>query len=174
LAALKRLTVERVQRSCGGFSEDDVTWQAGLWECGEAMDELCDAGWVRFTGFDDEQCEVPCYALVEPEVVGMQAGETRYGVEQLVALEVVGVPVRREPAIDDELSWLRAREARLQEVRVQLATERRWCEWEMLCARLARVYVRSDELWRRWREGAGAVANGMCKSLVVVGEGRGA
>jgi hypothetical protein len=46
LAALKRLTADRVQRSCGGFSEDDVTWQAGLWECGEAMDELCDASFT--------------------------------------------------------------------------------------------------------------------------------
>jgi hypothetical protein len=91
-----------------------------------------------------------------------------------VALEVVGVPVRRGLVIDDELSLLWAREARLEAVKAELVATRQWREWELICGRLARVYARSEELWRRWREGAGAVANGICKSLVVVGEGRGA
>jgi hypothetical protein len=111
---------------------------------------------------------------VEAMPEGLHADGLRYGPMGLVALEVVGVPVRRKPAIDDELSWLWAREARLEAVKAELAAARQWCEWELICGRLARVYARSEELWRRWREGAGAVANGVCKSLVVVGEGRGA
>jgi len=108
------------------------------------------------------------------EQSGMHADGVRYGPMGFVALEVVGVPVRRGLVIDDELSLLWAREARLEAVKAELVATRQWREWELICGRLARVYARSEELWRRWREGAGAVANGICKSLVVVGEGRGA
>lgn len=94
-------------------------------------------------------------------------GGTRYGAFSLVALEVVGVPVRRVLAIDDELSWLWERERRLEEVRMQLANERRWDEWEMLCARLRKVAALSENLWRRWSERRGAA--GICKAMVVKG-----
>lgn len=171
--ALRRLTVERVQRSCGGFSDDDISWQAGLWECGEAIDELMEAGWVRLTGFDDvEEDGVPCHALVDEVPVGMQAGETRYGEQKLVALEVVGVPVRRVPAMDDELSALLARKGRLMERKWELAVGREWRLVALLRRRIDAVSVRQDELWRRWAERRGAA--GMCKALVVVNEGRGA
>ena len=171
--AMRRLTVERVQRSCGGFSEDDVSLEAGLMWAGDAIDELGAAGWVRFAGFDDEEDWVVCHALVDEVPVGMQAGETRYGERGLVALEVVGVPVRRVLAIDDELSWLWARQARLWEVRVQLADERRWGQYEVMCARLRKVSALSENLWRRWAERHGAA--GICKTLVVWGShgGRG-
>ena len=169
--ALRRLTVERVQRSCGGFSEDDISWQAGLWECGEAIDELMEAGWVRFTGFDDvEEDGVPCHALVDEVLVGMQAGDTRYGVQKLVALEVVGVPVRRVPAMDDELSALLARKGRLMERKWELAVGREWRLVALLRRRIDAVSVRQDELWRRWAERRGAA--GICKALVLVNEGR--
>jgi hypothetical protein len=102
---------------------------------------------------------------------GLHADGVRYGPLGFVALVVVGVPVRRRPAMDDELSWLWAREARLEAVRVQLVTERRWGEWELLCKRLREVYALSENLWRRWREGP-PMSAGVCKSLVVFGEGR--
>ena len=109
---------------------------------------------------------------MEAMTVGLHADGVRYGPMGLVALEVVGVPVRRKPAIDDELSWLWAREARLMEVKAELAAAREWGLVQLLRRRLVKVDVRQEELWRRWREMRGAEA--MCKSLVVVGEGRGA
>lgn len=102
---------------------------------------------------------------------GLHADGVRYGPMGFVALVVVGVPVRRRLAMDDEMSWLWAREARLEAVRVQLSTERRWAEWELLCKRLREVYALSENLWRRWREGP-PMSAGVCKSLVVFGEGR--
>jgi hypothetical protein len=90
----------------------------------------------------------------------------------LVALEVVGVPVRRGLVIDDELSLLWRREARLMEVKAELAAAREWGLVQLLRRRLAKVDVRQEELWRRWKEMRGAES--ICKSLVVVGEGRGA
>jgi hypothetical protein len=87
----------------------------------------------------------------------------------LVALEVVGVPVRRGLVIDDELSLLWRREARLMEVKHELAAAREWGLVQLLRRRLAKVDVRQGELWRRWKEMRGAEA--MCKSLVVVGGG---
>ena len=165
--ALRRLTVERVQRSCGGFSEDDISWQAGLWECGEAIDELMEAGWVRFTGFDDvEEDGVPCHALVDEVPVGMQAGETRYGERGLVALEVVGVPVRRVPAMDDELSALWSRLKRLEEFSEMLLEEREFDLWHLLSRRWGKVNRRADEIWRRWAERG---SERLCSSLVVWG-----
>ncbi len=120
------------------------------------------------------ECTKVMEVTVEMQPVGLNEDGVRYGPLGFVALEVVGVPVRRRGAIDDELSALWAREARLQALRLELAESRQWGLWELLCKRLERVYAQSNERWRRWREGAGAVANGMCKSLVVVGEGRGA
>jgi hypothetical protein len=65
-------------------------------DIGEVLGELEAAGLIRAMGYDDED-EVACYALpVGHEVRGMAAEATRYGAEELVALEVVGVPVARE------------------------------------------------------------------------------
>jgi len=100
---------------------------------------------------------------------GLHADGVRYGPMGLVALEVVGVPVRRKPAIDDELSWLWAREARLMEVKHELAAAREWGLVQLLRRRLAKVDVRQGELWRRWKEMRGAES--ICKSVVVVGGG---
>lgn len=102
----------------------------------------------------------------------MHADGVRYGPMGFVALEVVGVPVRRGLVIDDELSLLWRREARLMEVKAALAAAREWGLVQLLRRRLVKVDVRQEELWRRWKEMRGAEA--MCKSLVVVGEGRGA
>jgi len=107
---------------------------------------------------------------VEPLPVGLHADGVRYGPMGLVALEVVGVPVRRGLVIDDELSLLWRREARLMEVKAELAAAREWGLVQLLRLRLAKVDVRQEELWRRWREMRGAES--ICKSLVVVGEGR--
>lgn len=106
---------------------------------------------------------------VEPLPVGLHEDGVRYGPMGLVALEVVGVPVRRVAAIDDELSWLWGRGARLREVSLELLAGRQWGLWELLLRRMALVEVRADELWRRWKENRGAES--ICKSLVVVGEG---
>lgn len=100
---------------------------------------------------------------------GLHADGVRYGPMGLVALEVVGVPVRRGLVIDDELSLLWRREARLMEVKHELAAAREWGLVQLLRRRLAKVDVRQGELWRRWKEMRGAEA--MCKSLVVVGGG---
>jgi hypothetical protein len=109
---------------------------------------------------------------VEMQPEGLHADGVRYGPMGLVALEVVGVPVRRVAAIDDELSWLWGRGARLREVSLELLAGRQWGLWELLLRRMALVEVRADELWRRWKEKRGAES--ICKSLVVVKEGRGA
>lgn len=106
--------------------------------------------------------------MVELGEAGLHADGVRYGPLGFVALVVMGVPVRRRLAMDDEMSWLWAREARLEAVRSELAAGRRWAEWELLCKRLDRVYALSNELWRRWREGP-PMSAGVCKSLVVVG-----
>jgi hypothetical protein len=106
------------------------------------------------------------------EQSGLHADGVRYGPMGLVALEVVGVPVRRGLVIDDELSLLWRREARLMEVKAELAAAREWGLVQLLRRRLAKVDVRQEELWRRWKEMRGAES--ICKSLVVVGEGRGA
>lgn len=106
-------------------------------------------------------------------IEGQLMGGTQYGAVFLVGLEVVGVPVRRVLAIDDELSWMWERERRLGEVRARLADERQWGEYNLMCARLRKVAALSENLWRRWTERRGAA--GICKALVVWGShgGRG-
>jgi hypothetical protein len=105
LAALRELMVGRVQRSCGGFSCDDIGWQMRVVDPVDAVIEaLEERGLVRFTGWDDAD-EVSCYALVTQEVVGMAQGATRYGRLQLVALECVGTPVRRERPEAEAVLW---------------------------------------------------------------------
>ncbi len=103
------------------------------------------------------------------EQSGLHADGVRYGPMGLVALEVVGVPVRRGLVIDDELSWLWRREARLMEVKAELAAGRQWGLVQLLRRRLEKVDVRQEELWRRWKEGS--LSHAFCGSLVVVGGG---
>lgn len=67
LAALQRLTRERVQHPCGGFNIDDMRWQMGLVfepdeTMHEAMDELLNARLIRFAGYDENAAYESCYA----------------------------------------------------------------------------------------------------------------
>jgi hypothetical protein len=58
-------------------------------DIGEVLEELEAAGLIRAMGYDDED-EVACYARpVGHQVRGISAEGTRYGAEELVALEVV-------------------------------------------------------------------------------------
>lgn len=75
LAALQRLTRERVPHDCGGFNTDDMKWQMGqpFIDLDEAIDELTEAKLIRYSGFDEEcargteSCFVPlCTGHVKP------------------------------------------------------------------------------------------------------------
>jgi hypothetical protein len=66
-AALCRLTKERVEHHCGGFTTDDMKWQMGapFTDIAEAIDELESARLIRFVAFDDNAAEsaCSCYAI---------------------------------------------------------------------------------------------------------------
>jgi hypothetical protein len=143
-------------------------------DIGEVLGELEAAGLIRWMGYDDED-EVSCYALpVGHEVRGMAAGATRYGAEELVALEVVGVPVPREnPDVDQ---WLWERYMRLQDAADLAKALGQWGVFVALGRRSRGVLRRICERQRRFLEGyvrAGVGPGWVCRSLVVL-EGRGA
>lgn len=67
LRALRYLTKEREAHPCGGFTIDDMAWQAGELfaeksDTYEAADDLIKAGLIRFVGESGEEI---CYALRE-------------------------------------------------------------------------------------------------------------
>jgi hypothetical protein len=173
LSALRALTLQRVQRSCGGFSEDDISWQMRtMLGIGEVLEELEAAGLIRCMGNDDED-EVACYALpVGHQVRGIAAEATRYGAEALVALEVVGVPVAREnPDVDQ---WLWERYMRLQDAADLAKSVGQWGVFVALGRRSRGVLRRICERQRRFLEGYARTGVGpgwTCRSVVLV-EGR--
>lgn len=71
LAALHRLTRERVPHPCGGFTSDDMEWQMGTAFTDEnvladALAELESARLIRFAGFDDNDAIGTCYEITPP------------------------------------------------------------------------------------------------------------
>ena len=175
LSALRALTLQRVQRSCGGFSQDDISWQMRtMADIGEVLGELEAAGLIRAMGYDDED-EVACYALpVGHQVRGIAAEATRYGAEELVELEVVGVPVAR--VIPDVDQWLWERYMRLQDAADLAKAVGQWGVFVAVGRRSRGVLRRICERQRRFLEGyvrTGVGPGWTCRSLVVV-EGRAA
>jgi hypothetical protein len=103
---------------------------------------------------------------------GLHADGLRYGPLGFVALEVVGVPVRREAG--DEYDWCWKRLMQLNEIAREVRVGGQWdMSWRVV-DRAERVYLRAQEVWRRMCERwarIGCRSHG-CVSLVVVGERR--
>ncbi len=69
LRSLQLLTRERQPHPCGGFTTDDMQWRLGVAftpeaELHEALDELVDAGLIRWAGDDEQDAIGVCYELM--------------------------------------------------------------------------------------------------------------
>ena len=119
-------------------------------------------------GFEEEAWKLD-EVTVEPMPEGLHADGVRYGPLGFVALEVVGVPVRREAG--DEYDWCWKRLMRLNEIAREVRVGGQWDLSWRLVDRAERVYLRVQEVWRRMCERwarIGCRSHG-CVSLVVVG-----
>ena len=68
LKALERLTKERQQHPCGGFTTEDMEWQMGVAftsneQLYEAIEELTQAKLIQYAGYDEEDAIGHCYAI---------------------------------------------------------------------------------------------------------------
>lgn len=69
--ALRALESERVPHPCGGYTTDDIQWRLGVAftperEMADAIEELSQAGLIRYAGYDEDDAIGHCYAPTLP------------------------------------------------------------------------------------------------------------